>query len=96
MDTPSLHDEKKSPDGAIDESYSQDEGEAVPAGSQELHRKLRGRQVQLFAIGGAIGTCTLIIKTPHLERGVTTDMEAQLSSCKWEQFFPKEGQQGFS
>lgn len=27
------------------------------AGSQALHRKLRGKEVQLFAIGGAIGTC---------------------------------------
>ena len=26
-------------------------------GSQNLHRKLRGKEVQLFAIGGAIGTC---------------------------------------
>lgn len=30
----------------------------VTAGSQALHRSLRGREVQLFAIGGAIGTCT--------------------------------------
>lgn len=29
------------------------------AGSQALHRKLRGKEVQLFAIGGAIGTCEL-------------------------------------
>lgn len=27
------------------------------SGSQALHRKLRGKEVQLFAIGGAIGTC---------------------------------------
>jgi hypothetical protein len=27
------------------------------AGSQALHRKLRGKEVQMFAIGGAIGTC---------------------------------------
>lgn len=31
----------------------------VTAGSQALHRKLRGKEVQLFAIGGAIGTCKL-------------------------------------
>jgi len=30
---------------------------AVTAGSQHLHRKLRSKEVQLFAIGGAIGTC---------------------------------------
>jgi len=29
----------------------------VSAGSQHLHRRLRGKEVQLFAIGGAIGTC---------------------------------------
>jgi amino acid transporter len=58
MDPPSVHDEKKSMEGTADETYSHDEGASVgPAGSQELHRKLRGRQVQLFAIGGAIGTC---------------------------------------
>ncbi|KAI0160448.1 putative general amino acid permease [Xylariaceae sp. FL1272] len=28
----------------------------VTSGSQSLHRKLRGKEVQLFAIGGAIGT----------------------------------------
>ncbi|CAK7274952.1 hypothetical protein SEPCBS119000_006437 [Sporothrix epigloea] len=35
-----------------------DEGSAIPitAGSQSLHRNLRGKEVQLFAIGGAIGT----------------------------------------
>lgn len=30
----------------------------VTSGSQSLHRSLRGKEVQLFAIGGAIGTCT--------------------------------------
>lgn len=37
------------------------EGVAVDftAGSQALHRKLRAREVQMFAIGGAIGTCML-------------------------------------
>ena len=29
----------------------------IQAGSQHLHRKLRSKEVQLFAIGGAIGTC---------------------------------------
>jgi len=29
----------------------------ISTGSQHLHRKLRGKEVQLFAIGGAIGTC---------------------------------------
>lgn len=30
----------------------------ITAGSQHLHRKLGGKEVQLFAVGGAIGTCT--------------------------------------
>lgn len=29
----------------------------ITAGSQALHRSLRGKEVNLFAIGGAIGTC---------------------------------------
>lgn len=29
----------------------------ITAGSQHLHRKLRGKEVQLFAIGGVMGTC---------------------------------------
>jgi amino acid transporter len=31
--------------------------ELISAGSQHLHRKLRGKEIQLFAVGGAIGTC---------------------------------------
>lgn len=31
--------------------------ELISAGSQDLHRKLGGKEVQLFAVGGAIGTC---------------------------------------
>jgi amino acid transporter len=30
--------------------------EDMHAGSQHLHQNLRGKEVQLFAIGGAIGT----------------------------------------
>lgn len=29
----------------------------ISAGSQQLHRKLGGKEIQLFAVGGAIGTC---------------------------------------
>ena len=29
----------------------------ITSASQSLHRSLRGKEVQLFAIGGAIGTC---------------------------------------
>lgn len=31
--------------------------ELISAGSQNLHRKLGGKEIQLFAVGGAIGTC---------------------------------------
>jgi amino acid transporter len=43
------------------QSHNDDVGQGtfvdVTAGSQALHRSLRGKEVQLFAIGGAIGTC---------------------------------------
>lgn len=29
----------------------------ISAGSQHLQRKLGGKEIQLFAVGGAIGTC---------------------------------------
>lgn len=32
-------------------------GELISAGSQHLHRRLGGKEIQLLAIGGAIGTC---------------------------------------
>jgi len=44
IDTKSIH------EGHVDET----------AGSEHLHRKLRGTQVQLFAIGGAIGTSLFV------------------------------------
>lgn len=33
----------------------------INSGSQALHRNLRGKEVQLFAIGGAIGTCKSVL-----------------------------------
>lgn len=33
------------------------------AGSQALHRKLLANEVQMFAIGGAIGTCKFIMNS---------------------------------
>jgi hypothetical protein len=32
-------------------------GELISAGSQHLHRRLGGKEIQLLAVGGAIGTC---------------------------------------
>lgn len=46
-------------DGADDITHGWSTETSVASGSQALHRKLRGKEVQLFAIGGAIGTCTL-------------------------------------
>lgn len=40
-------------------TYGVGEVTSLKAGSQSLHRKLRSKEVQLFAIGGAIGTCEL-------------------------------------
>ncbi|KAF2642622.1 amino acid permease [Massarina eburnea CBS 473.64] len=39
------------------------------AGSQALHRKLRGKEVQLFAIGGAIGTSLYVQMGSVLPKG---------------------------
>lgn len=36
--------------------------EDISAGSQHLHRKLKSKEVQLFAIGAAIGTCEFFAK----------------------------------
>ncbi|KAF7561115.1 hypothetical protein G7046_g3037 [Stylonectria norvegica] len=41
----------------------------VNAGSQHLHRKLRGKEVQLFAIGGAIGTSLYVQMGSALPKG---------------------------
>lgn len=35
--------------------------ELISAGSQQLQRKLGGKEIQLFAVGGAIGTCMDLI-----------------------------------
>jgi amino acid permease len=36
--------------------------ELISAGSQDLHRKLGGKEIQLFAVGGAIGTCMEFVR----------------------------------
>lgn len=43
------------PDGKASEEAMP--AELISAGSQQLHRKLGGKEIQLFAVGGAIGTC---------------------------------------
>jgi amino acid transporter len=42
-----------------DEDVVQGSVTEITPNSQSLHRSLRGKEVQLFAIGGAIGTCKL-------------------------------------
>jgi amino acid transporter len=40
------------------------ETQAVPSGAAHLQRKLGGKEVQLFAVGGAIGTSMLAQPLP--------------------------------
>lgn len=46
-----------SPDLKKNDSETALPSELITAGSQQLHRKLGGKEIQLFAVGGAIGTC---------------------------------------
>ncbi|KAK2765100.1 hypothetical protein FQN54_008799 [Arachnomyces sp. PD_36] len=43
--------------------------ELISAGSQQLHRKLGGKEVQLFAVGGAIGTSLFVQMGASLPKG---------------------------
>ncbi|KAK1145551.1 hypothetical protein N8T08_004109 [Aspergillus melleus] len=51
---------KASDDATPVPSEEQDLPDLISAGSQHLHRRLRGREVQLFAVGGAIGTSLFV------------------------------------
>jgi hypothetical protein len=68
------------------------EGEMVTAGSQHLHRKLRGKEVQLFAVGGAIGTCMYSARM-RWEYICWLIVPIQRSSCRWELSCPKAARQ---
>ena len=74
----------------------------VTAGSQALHRKLRGKEVQLFAIGGAIGTCKCVQRTSrgHHELSLCGTLRDQVancfgkrSTCRWVLHCPREARQ---
>ncbi|KAE8370690.1 amino acid permease/ SLC12A domain-containing protein [Aspergillus caelatus] len=52
-----------------DDPNGVDETEVLSPGSQKLHRKLRGREVQLFAVGGAIGTSLFVQMGSALPKG---------------------------
>lgn len=61
-------------DTRTDDEVTQGASTEIISGSPSLHRKLRGKEVQLFAIGGAIGTCMSPVYS-HL-----SDLSVQLSS----------------
>ncbi|OJJ56712.1 hypothetical protein ASPSYDRAFT_1152454 [Aspergillus sydowii CBS 593.65] len=44
-------------------------GELISAGSQHLHRKLGGKEIQLLAVGGAIGTSLFVQMGAALPKG---------------------------
>ncbi|KAL4952487.1 amino acid permease-domain-containing protein [Aspergillus filifer] len=44
-------------------------GELISAGSQHLHRRLGGKEIQLFAVGGAIGTSLYVQMGASLPKG---------------------------
>ncbi|KAK4090036.1 general amino acid permease (agp2) [Purpureocillium lilacinum] len=43
--------------------------ELISAGSQQLHRRLGGKEIQLFAVGGAIGTSLFVQMGASLPKG---------------------------
>lgn len=51
--------EKNDDDHSVKEKHVEDAmpAELISAGSEHLQRRVGGKEVQLFAIGGAIGTC---------------------------------------
>ncbi|KAL2371234.1 general amino acid permease [Blastomyces gilchristii SLH14081] len=55
----------------IDEKHGGDTlpGELISAGSQHLHRKIGGKELQLFAVGGAIGTSLFVQMGAVLPKG---------------------------
>ncbi|PGH13915.1 hypothetical protein AJ79_03330 [Helicocarpus griseus UAMH5409] len=44
-------------------------GELISAGSQHLHRRIGGKELQLFAVGGAIGTSLFVQMGASLPKG---------------------------
>jgi hypothetical protein len=59
-DTKEDSDLTKELDMELDEKHASQTdlpAELISAGSDHLHRRLGGKEIQLFAVGGAIGTC---------------------------------------
>ncbi|CDM28994.1 hypothetical protein DTO013E5_1217 [Penicillium roqueforti] len=57
------------PSSKIDDDVQPGMSANISSGSQHLHRKLRGSEVQLFAIGGAIGTSLYVQMGQALPKG---------------------------
>lgn len=102
--THSKDDATKPPDTDIDEKNVESalSGELVSAGSQQLQRKLGGKEIQLFAVGGAIGTCmpsnhsSWASSSCLLQHPTDADVSDQLSSSRWERPFPRAVPPGYS
>ncbi|KAG2416694.1 hypothetical protein HFD88_007910 [Aspergillus terreus] len=74
MDSPTSSKKRKASTGADTEPDQKMGEEAMPAelisaGSQHLHRKLGGKEIQLFAVGGAIGTSLYVQMGASLPKG---------------------------
>ncbi|GES60070.1 general amino acid permease [Aspergillus terreus] len=74
MDSPTSSKKRKVSTGADTEPDQKMGEEAMPAelisaGSQHLHRKLGGKEIQLFAVGGAIGTSLYVQMGASLPKG---------------------------
>ncbi|KAJ5545261.1 hypothetical protein N7535_006355 [Penicillium sp. DV-2018c] len=62
----------KSSDGSIHEKHDSEEAltsELISAGSESLQRKLGGKEIQLLAVGGAIGTSLFVQMGASLPKG---------------------------
>lgn len=58
-DPTNIFDAKKDRDPSLDGKGEEAlPAELISAGSEHLHRRLGGKEIQLLAVGGAIGTCT--------------------------------------
>ncbi|KAH8803586.1 general amino acid permease [Xylogone sp. PMI_703] len=71
-DSKSTSDPSKDFDAELDEKHisrTSLPGELITAGSEHLHRALGGKELQLFAVGGAIGTSLFVQMGASLPKG---------------------------
>ncbi|KAK2742726.1 hypothetical protein FQN55_007667 [Onygenales sp. PD_40] len=72
MDSGGPVNRKRSSDPDLDKKHSAEDalpGELISAGSQHLQRKIGGKELQLFAVGGAIGTSLFVQMGASLPKG---------------------------